>query len=112
MPRNIFNDSLEQDNKGKAWKGSIRQEMNANPLFIKLPHPVGTRRMKTAGHFWILGMERAAVCEYSHNLVRYSEFLSQLAVSEYSGDLKSRLVWILNGLKEVELQMVQISNRI
>ena len=30
----------------------------------------------------------------------------------YSGDLKSWLVWILNGRKEVGLQMVQISNLI
>ena len=31
---------------------------------------------------------------------------------EYGGDLKSRLVWILNGQKEVDLQMVQILNGI
>ena len=28
--------------------------MNANPMFIRLPHPVGTPSMETAGHFWIL----------------------------------------------------------
>ena len=33
-------------------------------------------------------------------------------ISTYSGDLKSGLVWILNGQKEVGLQMVQISNGI
>ena len=31
---------------------------------------------------------------------------------KYSGDLKSGLVWILNGRKEVGLQMVRISNGI
>ena len=41
-------------NDGKQWKGCIRQEMNANPMFIRLPHPVGTPSMETAGHFWIL----------------------------------------------------------
>ena len=30
----------------------------------------------------------------------------------YSGDLKSRLVWILNGQEEIGLQMVQILNGI
>ena len=34
------------------------------------------------------------------------------AAVNYSGDLKSRLVWILNGQKEVGLQMVRISNGI
>ena len=33
-------------------------------------------------------------------------------ISQYSGDLKSVLVWISNGQKEVGLQMVWISNGI
>ena len=40
--------------------------------------------------------------------------MDRLLVMEisYSGDLKSDLVWILNGSKQVGLQMVWISNGI
>ena len=36
----------------------------------------------------------------------------ELSIEKYSGDLKSNLVWISNGPKQVGFQMVWISNGI
>ena len=47
-----------------------------------------------------------------HNLRHNRRQKSETNKIKYSGDLKSDLIWILNGPKEVEFQMVWIWNGI
>ena len=57
-------------------------------------------------------LEKEKVISYQSGLWRVEVVRSSQMPIEYSGDLNSRLVWILNGSKEVGLQMIQISNGI